>query len=262
MPTVTSSAGLTFRDLVFSDLDRYTPGGKRSWPRVLKVGFSHPGLIAQVLLRAQQCAYRAGRVRLAFGLRSLAMYLFSADFVPGMDIGPGLIMPHPNGITIGNGLRVGANVSFGSGITAGVKQPDVPPGEDEFPTIGDGAIILANAVLAGPVTVGSYAQVGANTVVLSDVPDHAVVFGVPARKVAQRDGIIPGSYEMLAKAPEPQPKPAAPAAAAAPAEPAKKAAKRPAKKAASKTAKKTAKRSAAKKAAPSPPADPQDGGSA
>jgi len=206
MPIVTSSEGLSFKDLVFSDLDRYLPGVRTSWLRVLITGISHPGLVAQVVLRAQQVAFRKGKVRRAFILRSVGMYLFGADFVPGMDIGPGLIMPHPNGVVMGNGLRMGANISLGDGITLGVKQPDVPPGQDEFPTVGDGAIILSHAVLAGPVTIGNYAQVGANTVVLSDVADHAVVFGVPARKVAMRDGVIPGSYELKAVAPPPPPK--------------------------------------------------------
>lgn len=217
MPIVTSSEGLSFRDLVFSDLDRYLPGRKPSWFVVVASFFYHPGMVAQVVLRAQQCAFRSGRKRLAFFWRSVGMYLFSADFVPGGDIGPGLLMPHPNGVTIGNGMKVGALVTFGGGITAGVKQPDVPPDEDGFPTIADGAIVLANAVLVGPVVIGNYAQVGANTVVLSDVADHAVVFGVPGRKVAERDGVIPGSYELKQKAPE---KPAKTTKAAKPAEPA------------------------------------------
>lgn len=206
MPIVTSSEGLSFTDLVFSDLDRYLPGVKQSWARVFITGLSHPGLVAQVILRAQQVSFRKGKIRRAFLLRSLAMYLFSADFVPGGDIGPGFIMPHPNGVVFGNGMRIGANVSFGDSVTLGVKQPDVPPEQDGFPTVGDGAIILSHAVLAGPVSIGNYAQVGANSVVLSDVPDHAVVFGVPARKVAMRDGVIPGSYELKAVAPPPPPK--------------------------------------------------------
>lgn len=214
MAIVTSAEGLGFRDLVFSDYDRYRPGAKASWPAVLSLGFGNPGMVASIVLRAQQIASRKGKTRRAFLLRSVGMYLFSADFVPGMEIGPGLLMPHPNGITMGNGLRMGANVTIGDGITFGVKQPDVPPEEDGFPTVGDGAVILTNAVLAGPVTIGNYAQIGANTVVLSDVPDHAVMFGVPARKVAQRDGVLPGSYEVLAVAPPSPPKPAKKAAAA------------------------------------------------
>lgn len=202
--SLTSSEGLGFRDLVFSDLARYRPGEKPSWRGVLMRCLSNPGMIASLILRAQQKATQSGRTRLAFALRTLGMVLLSADFVPGMDVGPGLLMPHPNGVVIGNGLRVGANVTFGGGITAGVKQPDVDPATEGqgFPTICDGAIVLANAVLAGPVRIGNHAQVGANTVVLSDVPDFAVVFGVPARKVAVRTGIIPGSYEEVAPAPD------------------------------------------------------------
>lgn len=194
---LTTSEGYSFSQLVFSDLERYRPGQRPSWPRVLMRCLSNPGMVASVVLRAQQKAYAAGRVRLAFLLRSIGSFLVSADFVPGMDVGPGLLMPHPQGVVIGNGLRVGANVTFGGGVTAGVKQPDVDPREEGqgFPTICDGAIVLANAVLAGPVTVGSYAQVGANSVVLSDVPECAVVFGVPARKIAMRQPVLPGSYE-------------------------------------------------------------------
>jgi serine O-acetyltransferase len=182
-----------FRDLVFSDLRRYFPHEEPSWVRWLVHSVAHPGLIASVILRAQQRAYWTGHIRAAFLLRSLGHFLVGADFVPGMRIGAGLLMPHPNGIVIGNGLVVGNNVTFGGGITAGVKSPDDV--EHVYPTIDDGAIILANAVLVGGVRIGKHAQVGANSVVLSDVADNAVVFGVPARKVAEREGNIPGSVE-------------------------------------------------------------------
>jgi serine O-acetyltransferase len=208
MPIVTSSEGYSFKQLVFSDLDRYRPGAKASWLRMFAVGVSNPGLFACFVLRKQQVAFRKGKVRRAFLWRSVGMYLFSADFVPGMDIGPGFNLPHPAGTVIGNGLRMGANVTFGGAVTAGVQQPDTPPGEAGFPVVGDGAIVLANAVLVGPVNVGNYAQVGANSVLLSDAPDFAVMFGIPARKVAERKGIIPGSYELKAEPPPKEPKPA------------------------------------------------------
>lgn len=191
MSSLTTSEGLGFRDLVFSDLARYRPWEKPSWPGVAMRCLSNPGMIASVVLRAQQMAMRKGRVRLAFLLRTVGMILVSADFVPGMDIGPGLMMPHPCGVVIGNGLRIGANVSFGGGVTAGVKQPDSMPEEDGYPVICDGAIILANAVLVGGVRVGAHAQIGANSVLLADAPDNAVMFGMPARKVAEREGVIP-----------------------------------------------------------------------
>lgn len=205
-PIVTSSEGYTFKQLIFSDLDRYRPGAKTGWMRLFLTGVSHPGLFAQFVLRKQQVAFRKGKVRKAFFWRSVGMYLFSADFVPGMDIGPGFMIPHPAATVIGNGLRMGANVTFGGAVTAGVQQPDTPPGEAGFPVVGDGAIVLANAVLVGPVNVGNYAQIGANSVLLSDAPDFGVMFGIPARKVAERKGIIPGSYELMAEPPPKEPK--------------------------------------------------------
>lgn len=208
MAVVTSSEGLSFKQLCFSDLDRYRPGEK-GWLRFFARGISNPGLFATFVLRKQQVAFRKGKVRSAFAWRSVGMYLFSADFVPGMDIGPGFMLPHPSATVIGNGLRMGANVTFGGAVTAGVKQPDTPVGKDDYPVVGDGAIVLANAVLVGPVVIGNYAQVGANSVVLSDVADFACVFGVPARKVAERRGIIPGSFEVLAEPPPKEPKKAA-----------------------------------------------------
>jgi serine O-acetyltransferase len=192
--TVTTSAGLGFTDLVFSDLRRYRPGERATWRGVVKRCLSNPGMLASVILRAQQIAMRRGQTRVAFALRTLGLVLVSADFVPGMEVGPGLMMPHPNGIVIGNGLVIGENVTFGGGVTAGVQKPDVPPEEDGFPTICDGAVVLAHAVLVGPVRVGAYAQVGANSVLLSDAPDCAVMFGVPARRIANRRPVIPGSY--------------------------------------------------------------------
>jgi len=197
MSKVTSSEGLGFRDLVFSDLARYRPREKPTWVGVAMRCLSNPGMVASVILRAQQMAMRKGRVRLAYLLRSIGMVLVSADFVPGMDVGPGLMMAHPNGVVIGNGLRVGANVTFGGGVTAGVASPDAGPDENEYPTICDGAIVLANAVLVGGVTVGMHAQVGANSVLLADAPDYAVMFGMPARRIAEREGVIPGSLEVL-----------------------------------------------------------------
>lgn len=192
---LTSSEGLGFKELVFSDLVRYRLNETPTWRGVIMRCFSNPGMLASVILRAQQMAMRRNRVRTAQLLRTIGMILVSADFVPGMDVGPGLLMPHPNGVAIGNGLRVGANVSIGGGVTAGVRQPDTPG--SGFPKIGDGALVLAHAVLVGPVTVGAHAQIGANSVLLSDAPECAVMFGVPARKVAMREPIVPGFWDDL-----------------------------------------------------------------
>jgi serine O-acetyltransferase len=189
MASTPSAAQLSFSQLVFSDLQRYRPDERPSWLRVIARCLVLPGLIASVIIRAQQCLYRAGHVRLAHVLRTVGVLTVNADFVPGMTIGTGLLIAHPVGVTIGNSLTIGNDVTLAGGVTVGARTPDGRLAQ-EFATICDGAIILANAVLVGGVRIGVHAQVGANSVVLSDVADYAVVFGVPARKVGTREGEV------------------------------------------------------------------------
>lgn len=188
-PGVASSPDhLSFSQLVFSDYERYRPGARASWPAVVVRLPSLPGLLASLLLRSQQCLYRAGRRRLADQLRTLANVLIGADLGAGMTVGPGFMMAHPVGTTIGFGLVIGRDVTFAGGVTCAARYYDERGADDqEFATIGDGAVIGANAVLVGGITIGRRAMVGANSVVLSDVPDGAVVMGSPARRVGTRD---------------------------------------------------------------------------
>jgi len=144
-----------------------------------------PGMIASLIVRAQQCLHRSGRVRLATALRTVSTLLLSADFGPGMRIGTGFQLVHPIGVNIGYGLTIGNNVTFAGGVTAAARYYD-DSGPQEYATICDGAIIGAHAVLVGGVRIGENAVIGANSVVLSDVPDNAVVMGVPARQVGTR----------------------------------------------------------------------------
>lgn len=181
-----SSSGAGFSELVFSDLARFRPG-QRGWLRVVKLSMSEPGMIASVILRAQQCLFRSGHQRLAMWLRPVGNMLIGADFGPGMTIGRGLWMPHPVGVTIGYGLVIGDNVTLAGGVTCAARHYTPQQGAQDFPTIEDGAIIGAHAVLVGGVRIGKDAMVGANSVVLSDVDASTVVMGNPVRKVGMRE---------------------------------------------------------------------------
>jgi serine O-acetyltransferase len=101
---------------------------------------------------------------------------FSCDVDPEVEIGPGLYLPHPLGIVIGGGVKIGSNVSILQNVTLGRVAT-----EHFDPTVGDHVEIGAGAVVLGAIHVGSGSKVGANSVVLRDVPAGAVAVGVPAR---------------------------------------------------------------------------------
>jgi serine O-acetyltransferase len=178
------TATLSFSELVFSDFERHRPGGgPPSWLKIIPRCLTLTGMIASIILRAQQCLYRSGHVNLAWLLRTPGIVLTGADFVPGMTIGTGLYLPHPVGVVIGRGLRIGNDVMLAQGVTAGVRDSQDP--DQAFPTICDGVNVWAHATIVGDIRIGEGAEVGANSLVVSDVPDHAVVVGVPARKISE-----------------------------------------------------------------------------
>lgn len=97
-------------------------------------------------------------------------------------IGPGLKLPHPNGVVIGHGVHIAKNVTIYQQVTLGGKgrKTDVLP---RYPVIGENTIIYAGAKIVGAVNVGKNAVVGANSVVTKDVADGETVAGVPARVI-------------------------------------------------------------------------------
>lgn len=91
-------------------------------------------------------------------------------------IGKGFRLPHPTGIVIGDGAVIGDNVLILQNVTLGKKKLK----EAGTPTIGDGASVLAGAAILGNVKIGKNAAVGANSVVLKDVPENSIAVGIPA----------------------------------------------------------------------------------
>ena len=99
-----------------------------------------------------------------------------ADIPLGCRIGGGLLLPHPNGIVIHPDARIGPNCLIFQQVTLGTggSRPGAP-------VIGAGVDICAGAKVLGGVAIGERAVIGANAVVLSDVPAGATAVGIPAR---------------------------------------------------------------------------------
>jgi serine O-acetyltransferase len=92
------------------------------------------------------------------------------------------------GIVIGKGAVIGDDVRIMQGVTLGERMSS--QGRGGYPTIGNGVLLCAGAVVLGEVTVGDSAVVGANAVVLDDVATGETVVGSPARHVGRRWGDI------------------------------------------------------------------------
>jgi serine O-acetyltransferase len=90
-------------------------------------------------------------------------------------IGGGLILPHPNGVVIHEDARIGEDCMIMQQVTVGMI------GDGDVPTIGNRVYIGAGAKIIGKVVVGDGARIGANAVVVSDVPSNCTAVGVPAK---------------------------------------------------------------------------------
>jgi len=141
--------------------------------------------------------HRGGLLRKAAKLLYWSNLKRGVDILPRTRIGKGLKIPHPLGITIGGDAVLGRYALILSNVTIGARTGKVrtrPDGSRQtMPQIGDFVTIGAGAVIIGPVTIGHHVQIGANTVVLADVPDFATVVGAPGRIVS----IAPGPGDTL-----------------------------------------------------------------
>lgn len=168
---------------VGADIQKFSEesGSPRTIIFLLKLFFVTPGFQFALSLRIQEACGGipiVGRIvrRILWYLTCLA---FSSDVAPSAEIGAGVYFPHPYGIVIG-ACRIGCGVEILQGVTVGKRYRHIP----EFPVIEDECRIGAGAKILGNVTVGSGSEIGANAVVIGDIPPRSIAIGVPARILA------------------------------------------------------------------------------
>ena len=116
----------------------------------------------------------------------MSRFLTGIEIHPAAKIGKRLFIDHGMGVVIGATTAIGDDVTIFHGATFGSRDSEGGQEEKRHPTIGDRALVGANATILGPVTVGNDTRIGANAVVLQDVPDGATAVGIPAEIILPR----------------------------------------------------------------------------
>lgn len=151
-----------------------------SWKSVVKAAMTD-GSASMVIYRLMQEAHRRELGAAEMVLNKLNGVVSSCVIGRGAELGPGLVMVHSHGIVINGAVKAGANLTLEHQVTIGAEKR-------QSPTIGNDVFIGAGAKIIGPVTIGDGARIGANAVVIHDVPAHTTVVGNPARPVQRRAG--------------------------------------------------------------------------
>jgi serine O-acetyltransferase len=142
----------------------------------------YPGLHAVWGHRLAHRLWRSGHRLAARFVAGLVRAWTAVDIHPAATIGPGLFIDHAIGVVIGETAEIGTDVTIYQGVTLGGTALEVGK---RHPTVGDRVTIGAGAKVLGPVTIGTGSRIGANAVVVRDVPPNSVVVGVPGQVIAR-----------------------------------------------------------------------------
>ena len=150
---------------------------------ILEVILCYSGLHAIWIHRISHALYKRNFVLLPRLLSNFGRFLTGIEIHPGATIGAGLFIDHGTGIVIGETAEIGRNVTLYQGVTLGGTGKEKGK---RHPTIGNNVVVASGAKVLGSFTVGHHAKIGAGSVVLSEVPPHATVVGIPGRIVTMK----------------------------------------------------------------------------
>lgn len=161
-----------WQDLKTKSLYHFDRVTGKSFLRVLVMD----GTVATLLFRISQWLAKAHLHILALVLAKLNSFLTGATISPSAQIGPGFAILHSTGVVIHKSVQAGKNLIIEHQVTLGSVRRKAP-------VLGSNIYIGAGAKIIGAVRVGNNVKVGANAVVVKDIPDGATAVGIPARVV-------------------------------------------------------------------------------
>jgi len=169
-------------DFLQSIIDR-DPAAKSKLSLIL----TYPGVKAVFFHRIANFFHLAKFHLLARIISQLSRFLTGIEIHPGAKIGKNLFIDHGMGVVIGETSEIGNNVTIYHMATLGGIAPSINSNNQRqvkrHPTLSDCVVVGSGAQILGPVMIGTNAKVGANAVVTKDVPENAVMVGIPAKNV-------------------------------------------------------------------------------
>ncbi|MEE2695298.1 MAG: serine O-acetyltransferase EpsC [Pseudomonadota bacterium] len=179
-----------FFQLIFSDLyaaKKRDPAARS----VLEIFFTYSGFHATIIHRFCHILWKLKLNFLARFFSNISRILTSIEIHPAAKIGEGFFIDHGSGLVIGETSRIGKNVTIYQQATLGGLSPsldsDLQRNTKRHPTIQDNVIIGSGAQILGPVVIGKNSRIGANAVVLKDVPENITYVGIPARRIESKN---------------------------------------------------------------------------
>ena len=159
-----------------------------------EVYFLYSGFKAVRAYRRSHWFYRHNMKFIARMISQHARHRTGIEIHPGAKIGKGLFIDHGAGIVVGETAEIGNNVTIYHGVTLGGT------GKDEgkrHPTVCDNVLIGTGCKVLGPITIGENSRIGANSVVLTDIPANATAIGIPASVVRINGNKVVHESEVL-----------------------------------------------------------------
>ena len=181
-------------EYIKSIMDR-DPAAKSS----LGIILTYPGVKAIFFHRIANFFSKAGFALIARIVSQSSRFLTGIEIHPAAKVGKNFFIDHGMGVVIGETSEIEDNVTLYHSVTLGGISPSIDSGKQRgikrHPTLKNNVVVGSGAEVLGPVIVGAFAKIGANAVVTRDVPEHAIMVGVPAKNIRTKTEIKDTSFK-------------------------------------------------------------------
>ncbi|HRL93834.1 MAG TPA: serine acetyltransferase [Pseudomonas sp.] len=177
---------MNFIEAVKKDINKYVPSNSRAL--IVKTLLLNHSFHLVFWIRIGQLARKIPFLGAFLGVlvEYFIRVVFASDISCKAKIGGGLMIVHGHDVVIGSDVVIGENCKIFNGVTLGSKDTEIL--NNKQPIIKDHVVIGTGAKVLGSVTLGNSCYVGANSVVIHDIPCNSVAVGIPARIIKKNEG--------------------------------------------------------------------------